>query len=546
MSGESASSAAPTRADEVYPDLYEASVVELQTGLDAGHFSSVDLVKAYFARIDEVNIKGPGLRAVLEVNPSALAQAAGLDEEREKKRKRSQLHGIPILLKDNIATVASEGMNTTAGSYSLVGSVPPEDAGVVKRLRVAGAIILGKANLSEWSYFRGARGELPGGWSARGGQATTAYYPHGDACGSSTGSAIAASIGLAAVTLGTETDGSIISPSSKNNVVGMKPTVGLTSRAGVIPVSVEQDSVGPITRSVADAAIVLSVIAGPDANDAATHAQPSSVPDYMGALSRDALRGKRIGVPRCVYLDPRLSEADPSVLVAFEAALDVLRGLGAEVVDPADLPSADDIYESKNESIVLGVDGKIGLNEYLAWLKESPTGVRSLADIIKFNDENPALEKPEGFEGQSRLISANETSGRDDRYLAALAFDHKVGRTLGIDAALKNHKLDALVLPSADSAWQPAALAGYPVITIPLGFYPDTVSIKLNNGSQTRPVLCAPGMPFGITFFGTAYSEFELLGFAFAFEQATHARLARRAYPEAIPMTQLRDIVGKE
>ncbi|KAF9484242.1 amidase signature enzyme [Pholiota conissans] len=534
----------PAPNDLEYPDLYEASVLELQAGLEAGHFTSVDLVKAYFTRIDDVNVKGAALRAVIEVNPSAISQADELDKERKISGKRSSLHGIPILLKDNIATIASEGMNTTVGSYSLLGSIVPEDAGVVKRLRQAGAIILGKANMSEFAFFRGKNNELPSGWSGRGGQCTNAYYPNGDPCGSSSGSGVAASIGLSTVTLGTETDGSITCPSSLSNVVGLKPTVGLTSRAGVIPVSLTQDSIGPMTRSVEDTAIVLSAIAGKDPNDVVTLSQPSVIPDFTKALNKDALKGKRIGVPRRIFMDQQVAKNAPYVGSVFEKALDVLRSLGATIVDPADLPSAQRMNKAPYEMIVMETDFKIDLNAYLAVLKESPTGVRSLADIIKFNDENRNLEQPAGFEGQSRLLSAEATAGKDETYLEALAIDYEYSRAKGIDAALKEHNLDALVLPSVESCWSPAAIAGYPIITVPLGFYPDNFPIKLNEQSPTRPISQAPGMPFGISFFSTAYSEFVLIGFAYAYEQATHTRLARKAYPAAIPKTQLKDVVG--
>lgn len=341
-----------------FPDLYEASVKDLQKGLDTGRFTSVDLVRAYFARIDEVNLKGPILRAVLELNPTALSQAAALDHERKVKRKRGPLHGIPVLLKDNIATVPSEGMNTTAGSFSLLGSLVLDDAGVVKRLRAAGAIILGKANMSEWAQFRG---KLRSGWSGRGGQCTNAYFKNANPCGSSSGSGVAASIGLAAVTLGTETDGSITCPSSNNNIVGIKPTVGLTSRAGVIPLSAHQDTVGPMTRSMTDAAIILSAIAGKDPNDNFTLAQPDRVPDYTKALNKNALRGKRIGVPRKVFLNDSITGNDPSINVEFEKALRVIRSLGATVVDPSDMPSGLEIVSSHNETIVLSTEFKVNL-----------------------------------------------------------------------------------------------------------------------------------------------------------------------------------------
>ncbi|KAK0205143.1 amidase signature enzyme [Desarmillaria ectypa] len=521
---------------DVFPDLYEASVLELQDGLDERRFTSVDLVKTYFARIDEVNLQGPELRAVIETNPSALAQAAEMDAERKLHGKRGALHGIPILLKDNIATVASEGMNTTAGSFSLLDSIVPDDAGVVKRLRKAGAIILGKANLSEFAHFRG---RLASGWSGRGGQAKGAYFPGADPCGSSSGSAIAASIGLAAVTLGTETDGSITCPSSQNNVAGIKPTVGLTSRAGVIPISSHQDTVGPITRSVADAAIVLSIIAGKDPDDNFTLAQPSIVPDYTRALRKGALAGKRIGVPRKVFLNPSLSGLDQPVLNAFEAALETIKLLGATVVDPADLPSAEEILRSNNESIVLDVDFKIELNRYFAGLIKNPSGVRSLADLIKFNDDHPDLEEPANFTDQ--LIESEATSGFDDAYFNALAIDRELGGSMGIDATMKEFDLDALVLPSQGFTTTIAAIIGYPIVTVPLGFYPDNFTIGIAGPETVYP---APGVPFGLSFFASAFSEFDLIGYAFAYEQKSRTRLTRKAFPKAIPSTQLQDIVG--
>ncbi|KAF8172387.1 amidase signature enzyme [Mycena galopus ATCC 62051] len=521
------------------PDLYEASVPELQAGLDAGHFTSVDLVKAYFARIEEVNIVGPGLRAVLELNPSALKQAALLDVERRLTGKRSALHGIPVLLKDNIATTATEGMNTTAGSFSLLGSIVPEDAGVVKRLRKAGAIILGKANLSEFAQFRG---NIASGWSGRGGQASNAYFPHADPCGSSSGSGIAASIGLAAVTLGSETDGSITCPSSNNNAAGIKPTVGLTSRAGVVPISAHQDTIGPITRSVTDAAIVLSIIAGKDPNDNFTLAQPPVVPDFTKALNKNALKGKRIGVPRRVVLNDTLSGNDPSIGIAFEKALLTIKALGATIVDPADLPSADEFLTSNNETVVLEVDFKVQLNAYFEALLKNPSGVRSLADLIKFNDMHPELEEPAGFEDQSGLIASEATNGFDAAYFASLAADHDLGSTRGIDFVLKKFNLDALVLPAPGFTPIPAAVVGYPIVTVPLGFFPDNVTIG-SAGPET--VYPAPGVPFGLSFLSTAFSDFELISFGFAYEQKTQTRLARKAFPEAIPKTQLKDVMGK-
>ncbi|KIK62727.1 hypothetical protein GYMLUDRAFT_41644 [Collybiopsis luxurians FD-317 M1] len=513
------------------PDLYEAGVVELQAGLDAGRFSSVDLVKAYLARIEEVNIKGAELRAVLEVSPVALEVAAELDAERRTSGRRSRLHGIPVLLKDNIATVSSEGLNTTAGSYALLGSVVPDDAGVVKRLRQAGAIILGKTNMSEMAHFRGS---ICGGWSGRGGQCKSAYHPKGSPCGSSSGSGVAASVGLATVTIGTETDGSISSPSSSNNVVGIKPTVGLTSRAGVLPISAAQDTVGPMTRTVEDAAIVLSIIAGEDPKDRRTLSQPTPVPDYTKALDVNSLRGKRIGVPRS-SLPSADRSLSPTILKVFDNSLQILKRLGATIVDPANLPSADEINKMYHHALYL--DFKIEFNEYLAALKEVPTGVRTLEDLIQFNLDHADVELPEHYSDQSRLIESQATQGRDKVYGKVLAKNLELGATRGIDAALKEFDLDALVLP-ARSTHTPAAIAGYPMVTVPLGFFPDDEPMKDDDG----PIVAypAPGMPFGISFIGTGFDEYALIGMAYAFEQATKVRLSRRALPEAIPKTQLK------
>ncbi|KAJ7215188.1 amidase signature domain-containing protein [Mycena rebaudengoi] len=506
-----------TASAPLLPDLYEASIVDLQAGLAAGRFTSVHLVKAYFARIEEVNINGPGLRAVIETNPFALQQAADLDRERSVLGQRSALHGIPILLKDIIATAASEGMNTTAGSYSLLGSIVPEDAGVVKRLRKAGAIILGKASLTE---FSGYRGDLACGWSGRGGQGSSAYFPHGDPCSSSSGSGVAASIGLAAATLGSETHGSITCPSSRNNLAGIKPTVGLTSRAGVIPISAHQDTIGPMARSLADAAAVLSVIAGKDPNDNYTLAQPDEVPDFTKALNKNALKGKRIGVPRRVFLNETMTENHSSIGIAFEKALITLKALGATIVDPADLPSADELVVSRNETIVGRVNFKAQLNQYFEALIKNPSGVRSLEDLIKFNDAHAELEEPAGYEDQYVLIEAQNTSisDSDAAYIKALAFNRELGSTRGIDFALKKHNLDALVLPADGYAAGPAAIVGYPIVTIPLGFMPADVKPKPKGPETFYP---APDMPFGLSFLGTAFSDFDLISFGFAYEQET-------------------------
>ncbi|KAG9123277.1 hypothetical protein FRC07_015159 [Ceratobasidium sp. 392] len=460
-----------------YPDLYEASIYELQSGLDSKAYTSVDLVTAYLSRIHEVNHNGPKLNAVIEINQQAREQAAALDIERGIKGKRSPLHGIPILVKDNIATVASEGMNTTAGSYALLGSIVPGDATVVVKLRKAGAIILGKANLSQWSYIRDW--SLPNGWSSRGGQVTNPYYPRADPCGSSSGSGVATAIGLATAALGTDTGGSIVCPSSFNNLVGIKPTVGLTSRAGVVPVSLHQDTIGPITRSVADAAAILTVIAGQDDKDNYTSTAPHPVPDYTRFLDLNAIKGKRFGVPRKVFTDDSLTDSHPSINAEFNKSLEIIRSLGGIVVDPADLPSASKIPGVMNttELLLYHVDLKVDLNRYLGTLKHVPTNVTTLADVIAFNNAHKDLEQPKGHEGQARFIGAQSTNGYNSTFYSALDHHREVGGTHGIDAALKAHGLDALVLPMNGLTMLVSSLVGYPIVTVPLGFHPDNTEV---------------------------------------------------------------------
>ncbi|KAI0260061.1 amidase signature enzyme [Gloeopeniophorella convolvens] len=529
-SGARAGSSVERRAP--LPDLYEASIAELQDGLEKGHFTSVDLVKAYFARIDEVNLQGPTLRAVIETNPSALKQAADLDLERKLKGPRGPLHGIPILLKDNIATRASDGMNTTAGSFALLGSIPPRDATVAAKLRAAGAILLGKANLSEWAHFRG---NVPSGFSGRGGQASSPYFPLADPSGSSSGSGIGSAIGLTAAALGSETDGSIISPSSRQNLVGIKPTVGLTSRAGVIPISVHQDTVGPMARSVADAATILTVIAGRDLLDNFTLAAPAHVPDFTKALNANALKGVRLGVPR-LFLS-----GDPNIDGAFNASLLTLKKLGATIIDPAEFPDVEEMLASNNETLVLDADFKVDVQNYIEGLLKVPTGVKTLADLIAFNTAHASEELiPPFWTDQSEFIRAENTT-QNAAFFAALAADRDLGQTRGIDATLAKFKLDAIIIPTDGFTSTPAAIAGYPVVTVPLGFQPDNVT-----ATPARPTISnAPGLPFGLSFMGTAFSEFKLVGLAFAYEQATHTRLKRLAFPAAIPKTQLADVIGK-
>ncbi|KAJ7266221.1 amidase signature domain-containing protein [Mycena rebaudengoi] len=454
------------------------------------------------------------------------------------------LHGIPILIKDNIATIASEGMNTTAGSFALLGSVVPDDAGVVKRLRAASAIILGKTNMSEFAGIRDNDG-----WSGRGGQCTNPYFPQANLCGSSSRSAVAAAIGLAAVTVGTETDGSIICPSSNK----IKPTVGLTSRSGVVPFYQHQDTVGPLARSLTDVAIILSIIAGKDPNDNYTNAQPAVVPDFTKSLNKNAFIGKRIGVPRRVFLNNSITGNEPSVNATFEQALNTIKVLGAAAVDPVDLPSADEFVTNSNEIIIEEVDFKTQFTQYTGALLKNPTGVHTLSDLIAFNDANPTMEEPTGHEDQSLLVMAEtRLGGMDATYFATLAVDHDIGSTCGIDFVLKQFNLDALVLPAlginnpsgGGAGYTPklAAIVGYPAVTVPMGFYPSTVSARPFSFGTVYP---APGVPFGLTFIGTVFSESELIGFGYAYEQQMQTRLSRKAFTAAIPTTRLKDVIGE-
>ncbi|KAH9912595.1 amidase signature enzyme [Fomitopsis serialis] len=482
--------------------LTPGGIEEIQDGLKRKRFTSVDLVKAYLARIDE----GP-----------------------------RSLHGIPILLKDNIATLHSEGMNTTAGSYALLGSVVAGESFVAAQLRAAGAILLGKCTLSEWANWRGT---VPSGFCGRGGHGTNPYVPLGNPSGSSSGSGIAGAVGLATATLGSETDGSIISPSGNCNVVASSRRWGLLRAQGyvvllwlrLIPISEHQDSVGLMCRSVADCAIVLSTIAGRDPHDSYTLNQPAQVPDYTKALKKDGLRGVRLGVPRKV-----LEGVDANVLIAFNKALKDLTELGATVVDPADFGDGWDYEEVQNrEDVVLCGDFKVNIHSYLSKLVDVPTGVRTLADLIKFNEDNREKELVEPYwTDQARFVKSNGVH-QDPAFWEALEWDYRMGRQDGVDGLLKKYGVDAILIPTARAS-RPAAVAGYPVITAP--------DVALTEASPTR--MNGPNMPFGISFLGTAYSEFQLIQYAYAYEQATKHRLEKKAYPEAIPKTQLADVMGK-
>jgi amidase len=497
-----------------FADLEETTIAALQAAMTDKRFSARELAEMYLARIAALDRDGPEVNSVIEINPEAREIADALDAERAAGGVRGPLHGIPLLLKDNIDT--ADAMLTTAGSLALVGSRPRQDAAVAARLRQAGAVILGKTNLSEWANFRSTRSAS--GWSARGGQVRNPYVLPCTPCGSSSGSAAAIAANLAAAALGTETDGSIVCPSNACSVVGIKPTVGLTSRAGVIPIAHSQDTVGPHARTVADAAAILDALAGPDPRDPATRASGDRAQTpYTRFLVADGLRGARIGVPRHRYWG-----YDAAADAVGEAALETMRRLGAEIVDPADIPTADALAEEPGELEVLLYEFKANLNAYLR--ERGDPVARSLAELIRFNEEHAAEEMPHF--GQELFLQAEEKGLlTDQRYLDTLARNQRLARAEGIDAVMDAHALDALVAPDA-LAWRtnpvdgepdlpristPAALAGYPIVCLPAGY--------------------AGELPVGLNFVGRAWSEPVLLRLAAAFEAATAARRRPRYQP---------------
>ncbi len=507
-------------------ELSEATIAELQEAMASGRRTSRELVELYRARIAEIDRSGPALRSVIEENPEALEIADALDRERKASGPRGPLHGIPILIKDNIAT--ADRMETTAGSLALVGARPGADAPLVLRLRGAGAVILGKTNLSEWANFRSSRSSS--GWSGRGGQTRNPYVLDRSPSGSSSGTGAAIAASLAAAGIGTETDGSIVSPSSANGLVGIKPTVGRVSRTGVIPISASQDTPGPMARTVADAAYLLEAISGGDSKDSATLGEgwPSlggNVPPGLGVIASlldpRGLSGARIGVVRSQGFGRH-----PTVDVAMEAALDAMRKAGAEVIDPVDLAWSQEIRDA--ETVVLQYEFKDGLDRYLAALgrdSSDPSQVKSLRELVDWNLKNQDREMP-WFAQETLEASLARGPLTDEVYLKARAKCVEGARTLGLEATLAKSRLDAIVTPTSGPAgpidWlhgdRPvggtaaiAAISGCPSITVPAGF--------------------ALGLPFGISFTGAAWSEPKLIRLAYAFEQATKVRRAPRFLP---------------
>ena len=487
-------------------NVIEADAATLQALMQSGKTTSLAIVRAYLTRIRALDKSGPRINSVIELNPDAISIARVRDRERKAGKIRGPLHGIPILIKDNIATM--DAMQTTAGSLALVGAKAPRDAFIVTRLREAGAVILGKTNLSEWANFRSTRSTS--GWSSRGGLTKNPYALDRNTSGSSSGSGAAMAASLATLAVGTETDGSIVSPANANGIVGFKPTRGLVSRDGIVPIAHSQDTAGPMTRTVADAALLLTVLAATDTRDIATKDASAKAVDYTKFLDRDGLKGKRIGVVKSQF-----GGRNDLASAVVEKALDVLRAQGATLIDVPELPNASQYGQSEYD--VLLYEFKADMAAYLAEFAPN-LPIKSLADIMAFNEKHRDRVMP--YFAQEHLARAAAKGGLDSKeYLAALANNLKFSREEGIDKALLDNKLDALVAPSGSPAWltdfirgdnsgggfsSPAAVAGYPHMTVPAGF--------------------AGGLPCGISFVGTAWSEPKLIAMAYAFEQASKHR----------------------
>jgi amidase len=486
------------------PDFSETSIADLHDQMQRGEISSVELVDWYIERIETLDQAGPGLNAIIEINPDARGIAASLDREWQSSGPRGPLHGIPVVLKANIGT--SDQMYTSAGSLALAEHVPDEDAFFVKRLRDAGAVILAKTNLSEWANFRSSYSSS--GWSSVGGQTLNPYDTARSPCGSSSGSGVAVAANLTAVAIGTETDGSIVCPSGMNGIVGIKPTLGLVSRSGFIPGAHSQDTAGPMARSVRDAAILLTVMTGVDADDPAT-ADAEIHHDYSANLTADGLNGKRIGVIRSYYG----ADSNPNVEEIYEASIAALEAQGAEIVDNINIAPGN-MYDDENEVFLYELKADLG-----AYFEASGAPVESLADVIAFNKAHADTVMP--IFGQDYFLLAQAKGPlTDEDYLAALKNSKRAAQS-AIDGALDEHNLDALIAPTNGPAWMIdhvngdsfsvgssslAAISGYPNITVPAGFI--------------------SGLPIGLSFIGKSWNEKQLIEIAYAFEQATGVRRA--------------------
>lgn len=494
-------------------ELEEMTVDEMQQGQRSGRFTSRSLAEAYLGRIEAIDKRGPAINAIIELNADALALADAMDRERKDGKLRGPLHGIPVLVKDNIDT--ADKMHTTAGSLALADNIALRDSFVAQRLRDAGAVILAKTNLSEWANYRSAHSTS--GWSGRGGQTRNPYVLDRNPCGSSSGSGAGIAANLAAIGVGSETDGSVVCPSSSSGLVGIKPTLGLISRSGIIPIAHSQDTAGPMARTVTDAAILLGALTGIDERDAITmKSRGRGHADYTKFLDAKGLRGARIGVARKYF------GFNDHVDRLMKESIEVIGKLGATLVDPADIATNGKFDESESE--VLSYEFKADLNRYLAALSPN-VRPRTLADLIRFNEEHRDREMP--YFGQELFEKSQERGPLTDaKYRNALAKNHRLTRTEGIDATMKKYKLDALIAPTGGPVWptdlvcgdhftggysSASAVAGYPHITVPAGL--------------------VFGLPVGLSFFAGAWSEPALIKFAFAFEQAAKGRRTPQFLP---------------
>lgn len=514
-----------------FPSLLDVELDDLVMGMEKEMFTSVDLVRAYTARILEVNST---LHMVTELNPDALAIASSLDAQRKNGTVLGPLHGVPILIKNNIAT--ADHMNNTAGSWSLLGAEVPQDSTMAAKLRKAGAVILGKTNLSQWANYRSDN--TSNGWSAYGGQTYAAYYPQQDPSGSSSGSGVASSVGLALASLGSETSGSILSPSDVNNLVGIKPTVGLTSRYLVIPISEHQDTVGPMARTVKDAAHVLQAIAGPDHKDNYSSAYPfETMPDYVAACQTSSFEGARIGVAWNV-LDIWGRYTDKPVLDAFMEAVQQIEAAGATIVTA----NFTGFAAWQNDGVgdtVLSADFEVGLAQYLSQLSYNPHNITSLADERNWTQTHSIEDWPERDTGIWDTFLLNQTwNNTDPRFWEAYQKNLYYGGEGGILGALNRTNTTAVLLPTQLSPSIPA-LVGSPVVTVPMGFYPYDWNVTMNGFGNL--VASGPNIPFGLSFLGDKWSEETLIGYAYAYEQRTLHR--SKVQPYIRPNIELKDVV---
>lgn len=521
--GHQPSAAVPTAGPPDRPtapfELEEITLTDLQAGYASGRWTSRQVTQLYLDRIAAMDRQGTNLHAMLDLNPDALADADAKDAERRSGgRMLGPLHGVPVILKDNIDT--HDKMTTTAGSLALEGSIALQDSTVAARLRAAGAILIGKSNLSEWANFRGDHSTS--GWSSRGGAVKNPYVLDRNPCGSSSGTGASISANFAAVGVGTETDGSVVCPSNNCGLVGVKPTIGMVSRAGIIPISASQDTAGPMCRTVTDAALLLAAMCGADQRDPSTPvARGTELNATAAYLKADALKGARVGVVR-----KSLTGYDTKTDAVFEEALTALKALGAVLVDPADIPHIDDYGAA--EGTVLHYEFKAGINAYLAALGPSAR-MKTLDDLIRFNNDNKERVMP--WFGQEDFLKAQACGPLSDRkYLDARKRCVQLSRSQGFDKVVRDHQLDVLVAPTGGPAWttdllmgdhfagsssSPCAVAGYPHVTVPMGFI--------------------RALPVGLSFMGLPWSEAKLLGYAFAFEQATKVRKAPTFMPALAP-----------